>query len=410
VNVSQTGNSPRETREDALAQPDPREEGHNGSKVLCVFGTRPEVIKLAPIIRELKLSQSHTQVLTVCSGQHSNLLDPLFGLFNFQVDFDLAIMRPEQNPNEVCARVLSGLGPIFRKEIPDLIVVQGDTTTALAGAMAGFHYNIPVAHVEAGLRSGNPNSPFPEEVNRRVISRLAKYHFAATPGNRETLLQEGVPEPDIFVTGNPGVDSLYSILENTTPSERVRSLLVQISSRKLLVLTTHRRESFGETMRQNLRTLRRFVETHNDVSLVFAVHPNPNVVRAANRELDGHERILLIEPLGYADFIHLLRHAWLLVSDSGGIQEEAPSLGKPLLVLRNNTERPEAIKAGTAVLVGDHPGRLASLLNTFYEDPAWVERVKQIPNPFGDGKAGPRIADLIVRICDTHARTARATP
>ena len=407
MNVSQTGTTPRETREDALAQPDPQKGGDNGSKVLCVFGTRPEVIKLAPIIRELKLRQNHTQVLTVCSGQHSNLLDSLFELFNFRVDFDLAVMRPEQNPNEVCARVLSGLGPILRKEVPDLIVVQGDTTTALAGAMAGFHYNIRVGHVEAGLRSGNPNSPFPEEVNRRLISRLAKYHFAATPGNRETLLQEGVPEPDIFVTGNPGVDSLYSILENTTPSERVRSLLEQVSSRKLLVLTTHRRESFGETMRQNLRTLRRFVETHNDVCLVFAVHLNPNVVRAANQELEGHERILLIEPLGYADFIHLLRHAWLLVSDSGGIQEEAPTLGKPLLVLRNNTERPEAIKAGTAVLVGDHPGRFASLLNTFYEDPAWVERVKQIPNPFGDGRAGPRIADLIVRICDTQTRIAR---
>lgn len=364
-------------------------------KVFCLFGTRPEVIKLAPVIRELSNPEHGIDVAPVCSGQHNDLLTPLLSLLSVAPQYNLDVMQPRQTPNDVCARVLERLGPIVVDQQPDLMIVQGDTTTALAGALTAFHCKVPVAHVEAGLRSGNPDSPFPEEMNRRLITRLATYHFAATEKNREALLHEGVAANSIFVTGNPVVDALQHILQTSATSERVQSLVRTIGDRRLLLLTTHRRENFGDTMRQNLRVLRHFVDAHEDVALVFAVHPNPNVVEAAQAELSGHSRILLIQPLDYADFIHLLKHAWLAVSDSGGIQEEAPSLGKPLLVLRSNTERQEAVDSGAAVLVGEEPGRLASLLDSVYHDSSWTNAMKRIRNPFGDGTAARQIADVI---------------
>ncbi len=250
--------------------PSLRDSRSSKPKVLCVFGTRPEIIKLAPIIRELKQQPGDIQTLTVMSGQHTDLLEPFLKLFQVRPDFDLQVMERQQTPNEVCARVLTGLGPIVRKEAPAMVVIQGDTTTALAGALTGFHHKTAVAHVEAGLRSGDPGNPFPEEMNRRLISRLTTYHFAATSGNRELLLREGVPADEIFVTGNPVVDSLHYILRNTEASSRVRDLLEQTAGRKLLVLTTHRRESFGQAMRQNLREIRKFVESYEDVALIFA--------------------------------------------------------------------------------------------------------------------------------------------
>jgi len=369
-------------------------------QVLCVFGTRPEVIKLAPVLRALQSrTDLHTRV--VSSGQHTSLLYPFLDLFGIQLDDDLQVMQPDQTPNEVCARVMAGLEPIIQRERPAMILVQGDTTTALAGALTGFHHRIPVGHVEAGLRSGNPLSPFPEEMNRRLVSKVATYHFAATAGNRSALLNEGIPDAAIFVTGNPVVDSLEYILKNAKPSARGAELLELAVGKKLIVLTTHRRESFGDVMRQHLRTLRDFVSQHEDTAAVFAVHPNPNVRAAAEAELGGQDRIHLVEPLNYPDFVHLLQHAWLLVSDSGGVQEEAPTLHKPLLVLRNNTERPEAVECGVAVLVGDEkefqPGRLAHLLNAALIDHAWAERVRTVTNPFGDGTAGEKIAAILHR-------------
>jgi len=377
-------------------QPVSRNASSQKFKILFVFGTRPEVIKLAPVIRAAQ-NYREIKVLTVASGQHTDLLRPLLRLFRLRPNFNLDVMQARQTPNDVLARVLAKFGPLVEAQKPDLILVQGDTTTALAAALTGFHHKIPVGHVEAGLRSGDPLSPFPEEMNRRLITQVATYHFAATEGNRKALLQEGVPERNIHVTGNPVVDSLHYILESSKPSARVRRLLQQVDGEKLLLLTTHRRESFGRTMRQNLRDIRAFVESHEDTALVFAVHPNPNVTDAARAELDQHPRIHLIKPLDYADFIQLLRHAWLLLSDSGGIQEEAPSLGKPLLVLRNNTERPEAIESGIAFLVGDRPGRLAGLMQQAYANADWFQNAKNVQNPFGDGKSGKRIVDLVRR-------------
>src|SRR5438445_6743231 len=369
-------------------------------KVLTVFGTRPEVIKLAPVIEQLEVQRDVFRTVNVTSAQHTDLLYPFVRMFGIRVDHDLHIMEPNQTPNQVCARVLARLDLILDEERPDLILVQGDTTTAMAGALAGFHRRIPIGHVEAGLRSGNAYSPYPEEMNRRLITRLATYHFAATRRNRATLLSEGVPEDTGFVTGNPVVDSLHTILERAGVSPVVESLLEATSGLRRIVLTTHRRESFGEVMAANLSVLRSFVARRTDVALLFPVHPNPAVAGPATAILSGRARIHLIPPLGYADFIVLLSHAWLLVSDSGGVQEEAPTLGKPVLVLRENTERPEAIEAGVARLVGGQPARLGLMLEEAYEDGSWIHHVGKGGNPFGQGDAGKRIAHIIVRLLD----------
>jgi UDP-N-acetylglucosamine 2-epimerase (non-hydrolysing) len=272
--------------------------------------------------------------------------------------------------------------------------------------MAAFHHKIPEAHVEAGLRSGRSDSPFPEEMNRRLITKLATWHFAATAYNRETLLREGVSDDFIFLTGNPVVDALHGVLASTRCSEPIRRVLDATAGRKLIVLTTHRRESFGGVMVENLRVLRNFVDRCPDVALVFPVHPNPCVLQPAKQLLSGVDRIYLVPPLDYGDFVFLLAHSWLIVSDSGGIQEEAPSLGKPVLVLRENTERPEAIQSGVARLVGGRPETLGAMLDEVYRDGAWAERVRSTENPFGKGDAGKRIANIIAALLNASFQTS----
>jgi UDP-N-acetylglucosamine 2-epimerase (non-hydrolysing) len=299
-------------------------------KVLTVFGTRPEAVKLAPIIRGLEACPS-VQTINVTSAQHTDLLYPF--LEQIRVDYNLQVMEPNQTLNGTAARILASLDAVIACEQPDLVLVQGDTTTAFAGALAAFHRSVPIGHIEAGLRSGNPDSPFPEETNRRLITRLASFHFAPTIRNRDTLLAEGIDWRNIFVTGNPVVDSLNSILENSIDSPYVQQLLAKTDGLQRIVLTAHRRESFGHVMLENFETLRHFVENHKDTALIFPVHPNPEVVRTARRVFRGQKRIHLIEPLCYTDFIRLMSNAWLIVSDSGGVQEEAPTLGKPLLIL-----------------------------------------------------------------------------
>lgn len=366
-------------------------------RVITLFGTRPEVIKLAPVIRALRAQPDVFSALAVASGQHTDLLYPFVELFGLRIDHDLRVMEPRQTPSDVCARVLAGFDPILVRERPDVLLVQGDTTTAMAGALAAFHRKIPVGHVEAGLRSGDPGSPFPEEMNRRLITRLARWHFAATPRNRATLLAEGVSEQAVFVTGNPVVDALDLILARARAAGRVAQVVDETAGLRRLVVTTHRRESFDGRLAQNLRVLRRFVESHADVALVFPVHPNPVVVETARAILAGHARIHLLEPLGYEEFVLLLSSAWLIVSDSGGVQEEAPSLGKPLLILRENTERPESVEVGIARLVGPHPERLAELLEEAHRPGSWIERTRIVDNPFGHGDAGRRVADVLAR-------------
>ena len=368
-------------------------------KILVLFGTRPEAIKLAPVIYELK-KNARFQTTVVSSSQHTDLLQPFLKIFGIKTDYDLKVMTENQTPNEVCAKILSALDEIFENEKPDAILVQGDTTTAFAGAFAAFNRKIKIGHVEAGLRSGNISSPFPEEMNRRLISQVATFHFAATKANRENLLREQVSDANIFVCGNTVVDALHFILETSAPSEKIKQLIEQTANFKRLLLTTHRRESFGATMSENLCVLRDFVENHKDVCLFFPVHPNPNVQSATNKILAEKERIFLLEPLDYSDFIAIMKNAWLIVSDSGGVQEEAPSLGKPLLILRENTERPEAIQAKIAKLVGGNAKNLAEMLESNYNNESWINSVKEIENPFGDGNAAKRVVETLEKSFD----------
>jgi len=372
--------------------------GANSNKmrtILTLFGTRPEIIKLAPVIWALERRSETWRSVTVSSSQHTDLLRPFIRELDINVDHDLAVMTPGQTPNAVLAKVVTALEPLFLAEKPDLVLVQGDTTTAIAGALAAFYARIPVAHVEAGLRTGNRLSPFPEEMNRRLITQLADLHFAATPNNVDILLAEGVKKECIALTGNPVVDALQRILGRSTASPKLAQLLDSISGKRLIVLTTHRRENFGQVMSSHLKALRRFVERHADVELVFPVHPNPSVRTTVDAEFSDAGRIHCIEPLEYTDFLHLLSRAWLVASDSGGVQEEAPSLGKPLLVLRDTTERPEVLDCGVGRLVGHSGERLEEMLETALVDESWFDTVRTTKNPFGKGDAGEQIASAI---------------
>lgn len=366
-----------------------------GRTVLTLFGTRPELIKLAPILLQLERQALSIRTTNVSSGQHVELLDPLIAMFGVRIDFDLQLMTANQNPAALLRRIIQAATPIMVRENPDLVVVQGDTTTALAGAIAARRQGVPVAHVEAGLRSGDLLSPYPEEMNRRFITRLATYHFAATERNRDSLRQEGINEAAIFVTGNPVVDALQMVLR-AAPSAHAVEILRKIAGRKCIVLTTHRRESFGPFLKANLEAIRIFVQKHSDVVVLFPVHPNPHVKVLAYDVLGECPRILLTSPMAYPDFVYLLSKSWLIVSDSGGIQEEVASLGKPLLILRENTERPECVEAGFARLVGRGPESLLAMLEEAYQAHSWLDSVKKAPNPFGTGDSANGIVN---RIC-----------
>lgn len=369
----------------------------NTAKILVLFGTRPEIIKLAPVIKELQqIPQFETMI--VSSSQHTDLLKPFLKLFDIQTDYDLQVMTTDQTPNQVLARTIESLDDILATENPDLILVQGDTTTTLAGAMAGFNRDIAVGHIEAGLRTGNMRSPFPEEMNRRLTSQLATFHFAATSQNRQNLLREHISEKQIHVTGNTIIDALHFIRKNFEPSEELKMLLSNTQNFKRILLTTHRRESFRKSMRENLIILRDFIEKRKDTCLIFPVHPNPNVKTITDEILAECDRVFLLEPLDYIDFVNLMENVWLIVSDSGGVQEEAPSLGKPVLILRENTERPEAVRCGVAKLVGNNPRTLAMLLEENYLTETWIRSIGKVLNPFGDGNSAKRIAKILVKL------------
>ncbi|MCG8591452.1 MAG: UDP-N-acetylglucosamine 2-epimerase (non-hydrolyzing) [Proteobacteria bacterium] len=377
---------------------EPEKATQERRRVLILFGTRPEIIKLAPVYHALAKRADRFDPICVASGQHAHLLGPFAELLEVPLHRDLAVGQPNQSPNQVLARLLPRLESLLAETRPALVLVQGDTTTALAGALAAHHAAIPVGHVEAGLRSGDPMSPFPEEMNRRLIGQLARHHFAATARNAQTLRDEGVAEDSIHRTGNPVVDAVQWAVRQPLRSERLRSILEEVGARKLLVLTTHRRESFAEALVPRLHAVRRFVERYPDVAVVFPVHPNPHVVQHTEAVLGGVPRVQLVPPLDYLEFVQLLSHAWVIVSDSGGVQEEAPSLGKPLLVIRENTERPEALESGVAQLVPDPHQGLEVALEKTYADPTWTRHVRQTENPFGQGDAGEQIARVLERV------------
>ncbi len=377
-------------------------------KVLSLFGARAEVIKLAPVIRELESRVERFETINVVSGQHTDLLYSLAHRLGVRIDHDLRVMTSDQTAADVCSRLLTALEPLLAAERPDLVLVQGDATTAMAGALAAFHRQVPAGHVEAGLRSGSATSPCPEEINRRLITQLATYHFAATWRNRDTLLAEGVARERVFLTGNSVVDSLRAVLACGAGVPAVGALLEATAEQRRLVLTTHRRESFGAGMVATLRAVRRFVERRADVALIFPVDPIPAVAAAAWTALPEHPRMHLVPRLDYHEFVALLAHAWLIVTDSGAIQEEAPTLGKPVLVLRDRTERPEAVECGAARLVGRRPEGLELMLEEAYRDTGWGGRLQAIDNPFGRGDSAVRIVEAIAGVLGIPGGAASA--
>lgn len=364
-------------------------------KVLTVLGTRPEAIKLAPVIKEL---EQHPGVASkVCvTAQHREMLDPFLKLFEIKPDYDLDIMQPNQSLFDVTAKALLGLKDVLDAERPDIILVQGDTTTAFAAALAAFYLKIRVGHVEAGLRTENKYNPFPEEINRRLVTHLADFHFAPTERARANLLAEGVRDEAICVTGNTVVDALLMTLERTRGQDPLPDLPIE-PDRRLLLVTAHRRESFGEGLINICRALKEIAESTDDVEIVYPVHLNPNVRATVQRELRGIERVHLMPPLDYVSFVHLMSRAYLILTDSGGIQEEAPSLGKPVLVMREATERPEAIEAGVAKLVGTAPQRIVGETLRLLKDGEEYNRMARARNPFGDGHAAKRIVDVLLK-------------
>lgn len=364
-------------------------------KILVIVGTRPEAIKLSPVVLELR-SRPQFQAQVCATAQHRELLDQVLEVFGIAPHYDLNLMRPDQTLAQSTARILAALEPVLEAARPDLVLVQGDTTTTLCGALAAFYQRIPVGHVEAGLRTWDSFQPFPEEINRVLTARLSSLHFAATQWAAANLATEGVPQGRIAVTGNPGIDAVLYVRDRLEQGLLRGTAWPQLDpSRKLIVVTAHRRESFGEGFQRICAALAQLA-ARPDVQIVYPVHPNPNVEEPVRQRLGGLPNVFLAPPLDYVPFVDLMRRAWLLITDSGGVQEEGPSLGKPILVMREKTERPEAVEAGTVRLVGTAVERIVGEAARLLEDPEEYQRMARVHNPYGDGRASRRICDLIL--------------
>jgi UDP-N-acetylglucosamine 2-epimerase len=367
--------------------------------VLSVFGTRPEAIKMAPVLRALDL-RADVQSIVCVTGQHREMLDQVLTLFDISPDIDLNLMQADQGAGDFAARSLAAVNRVLDEVEPDVLIVQGDTTTAAMAALAAFYRRIPVAHVEAGLRTYDPERPFPEEINRRVIDLVAAYRFAPTRTSARALIREGVPRRSIRVTGNTVVDALHHILR----TNRTGTPALDQAGR-LVVVTSHRREHFGEPLQRICHAIRAIVERWKDVHVIYPVHLNPNVRQCVNEMLPGHERISLVAPMAYDAFVALMAQASLLVTDSGGIQEEGPALGVPVVIIRDKTERGEAVEAGAAILAGTSIEGILAAVSTILDQP----RPSSIKNPFGDGRAAERIVLRLVKE-ERRRRQPGATP
>jgi UDP-N-acetylglucosamine 2-epimerase (non-hydrolysing) len=364
-------------------------------RILFIFGTRPEAVKLCPLVLHLRAHAPEFNVRVAVTAQHRQMLDQVLAAFGVTPDHDLNCMAPGQSLFQSTARILAALEPVLKAERPALTIVQGDTTTTLCGALAGFYARVPVAHVEAGLRTYDLAEPFPEEANRLLTGRVTTLHFAATPWARENLLREGTPDECIVVTGNTGIDAVLYVRDALAAGRLKPQPRVEVTpGRRLVLVTAHRRESFGAGFEEICAALAELA-ARPDVELIYPVHLNPNVREVVHRRLGGRERVRLIEPLDYVPFIDLLCRAEIVLTDSGGIQEEAPSLGKPVLVMRDKTERPEAVEAGTALLVGPHRERIVSAVTRLLDDPGAYAAMARAHNPYGDGQASDRILAAI---------------
>ncbi|MFA7468577.1 MAG: UDP-N-acetylglucosamine 2-epimerase (non-hydrolyzing) [Desulfotomaculaceae bacterium] len=363
-------------------------------KVLVVFGTRPEAIKMAPLVKLLQQDDALDCRVAV-TAQHREMLDQVLQLFNIRPEHDLDIMRAGQTLFDITARALVGLKPVLEKEKPDLVLVHGDTTTTFAASLASYYMQIPVGHVEAGLRTGNRYSPFPEEMNRRLTGGLAQWHFAPTTGARANLLREGVDSEHIFVTGNTVIDALLTTVRKKYQFSDPLLDQMDFNRHRVLLVTTHRRENLGNPMRDIYLALRDILEQFSDVRVIFPVHKNPVVRRVVDDVLGGSDRVHLLEPMDYEPFVNLMSRCHLVLTDSGGMQEEAPSLGKPVLVLRNTTERPEAVDAGTVRLVGTDYTAVRTETERLLNDEAYYRAMAEAVNPYGDGMACGRIVQAV---------------
>lgn len=379
--------------------------------VMLVFGTRPEAIKMAPLVKEFQKHPDMFRTMVCVTGQHRQMLDQVLEIFGITPDYDLNIMKQGQDLYDVTARVLTGMRSVLDEARPDLVLVHGDTTTSTAAALAAFYKQIPVGHVEAGLRTHNIYSPWPEEMNRQITGRIASWHFAPTPLSRSNLTAEAVPEERILVTGNTVIDALHIVVDRIRNDSGLADGLKESlrlagydtertdAGRRLVLITGHRRENFGEGFLNICRAIKALSEKYPEVDFVYPMHLNPNVRRPIHevfgQELSGLGNMFFIEPLEYLSFVFLMEKSYIVLTDSGGIQEEAPGLGKPVLVMRDTTERPEALEAGTVRLVGTDCGRIASEISSLMDSPDAYTRMSRAVNPYGDGRACPRIAEFI---------------
>jgi UDP-N-acetylglucosamine 2-epimerase (non-hydrolysing) len=364
-------------------------------RVMVVFGTRPEAVKLAPVINELQKYPSTIETMICITAQHREMLDQVLETFEIQPDIDLNLMRHDQSLAELTARIMTELDPILISQKPDWLLVQGDTTTVMAAALLGYYNRIKIGHVEAGLRSFDKWQPFPEEINRRIAGVVADLHFAPTQNNRRNLLQEGIPDEKIIVTGNTAIDALQMISMQTPPAEvdvLLKKMGVSNRQRHLVLITAHRRENFGQPIRDICEALKKLAQNYrHQIAILYPVHLNPNIQEPVYDMLSGIENIFLLPPLDYQPLVHLMKHASLILTDSGGIQEEAPSLGVPTLVLRQRTERQEGIEAGTLKLVGTNPDMIFTAAQSLLDDPLAHAAMANAVNPYGDGHAAERI-------------------
>lgn len=373
------------------------------SRILIVVGTRPEAIKMAPVVEVLR-SRPWARVTLVSTGQHRELLDQVLEAFALVPQARLDVMQPNQTLPELTSRLITAIDAFLRGNPHDAVLAQGDTTTVLAAALVAFYHRVPFGHVEAGMRTGDMMRPFPEEMNRVLASRLARWHFAATDSCRQNLIREGIDTSRIVVTGNTVIDALHDAVRRIGPASADRD-----RGTRMVLVTMHRRESFGEPMQDAVRAIRHLADARHDVRFLFPVHPNPNVRALVHAQLGGHERIALTDPLGYLEFVRAMRDSCLILTDSGGVQEEAPALAKPVLVLRDETERPEAVEQGVVKLVGTRYDAIVTQVNELLDNQAAYARMALGRSPYGDGHASSRIADILERDLANRTGSGAAT-
>ena len=366
-------------------------------KLMTIFGTRPEAIKMCPLVLEMGKYPDYIEPIVAVTAQHREMLDQVLELFNIKPDYDLNIMASGQTLYDITTKALNGLKEVIEEAKPDMVLVHGDTTTTFAGALAAFYAQVPVGHVEAGLRTGNKYSPYPEEMNRKLTGSIADMHFAPTSTSKANLLKENVNPETILVTGNTVIDALETTVKADYEFADAEFNKIFARGNRLILMTTHRRENLGEPMRNVYKALRKVLETHSDVEAIFPVHKNPKVREIVHEELGGLDRVHLIEPMDYEPFANLMGKVDIVLTDSGGIQEEAPALGKPVLVLRDTTERPEAVDAGTVKLIGTEYEDVLRETNLLLDDAEHYKKMAEATNPYGDGKACERIIRAILQ-------------